>query len=85
MDLFFSAETIADVLSVSKRNVSSWASNGKLVPELDPDKYQKPYTRKQLETFPEFHKMFYSKWEHLISIEPTRDYNLIELFAGGGG
>lgn len=85
MDLFFSAETIADVLSVSKRNVNSWANNGKLVPELDPDKHQKPYTRKQLESFPEFHKMFNSKWDEHMSIEPIRDYSLVELFAGGGG
>lgn len=85
MDLFFSAETIADVLSVSKRNVSSWANNGKLIPELDPDKYQKPYTRKQLEAFPEFNQMFNSKWDEHESIEPIKDYNLIELFAGGGG
>lgn len=85
MDLFFSAETIADVLSVSKRNVSSWANNGKLIPELDPDKYQKPYTRKQLEVFSEFNQMFNSKWDEHTSIEPIRDYSLIELFAGGGG
>lgn len=32
----FSAETIADTLSVSKRNIESWAKNGKLVPLLDP-------------------------------------------------
>lgn len=85
MDLFFSAETIADVLSVSKRNVSSWANNGKLIPELDPDKYQKPYSRKQLEVFPEFNQMFNSKWDEHESIKPIRDYSLIELFAGGGG
>lgn len=85
MDLFFSAETIADVLSVSKRNVSSWANNGKLIPELDPDKHRKPYTRTQLELFPEFHQMFNSKWDEHMSIKPIKDYNLIELFAGGGG
>ncbi|QRN41545.1 MAG: DNA (cytosine-5-)-methyltransferase [Neisseriaceae bacterium] len=85
MDLFFSAETIADVLSVSKRNVISWVNNGKLVPELNPDKYQKPYTRKQLEVFHEFNQMFNSTWDEQISIKPIRDYSLIELFAGGGG
>lgn len=85
MDLFFSAETIADVLSVSKRTVSSWANNGRLTPELDPDKHHKPYTRKQLEAFPEFNQMFNSKWDEHTSIEPIRDYSLIELFAGGGG
>lgn len=85
MDLFFSAETIADVLSISKRNVTSWARNGKLVPELDPNKHLKPYTRKQLEVFPEFYQMFNSRWDEQTSTEPTKSYSLIELFAGGGG
>lgn len=85
MDLYFSAETVADVLSVSKRNVSSWAANGKLRPELDPEKHQKPYSKKQLEAFPEFNQMFNSKWDDEISVTPNRDYSLIELFSGGGG
>lgn len=85
MDLFFSAETVADVLSVSKSNISSWANNGKLIPDLDPKKYRKPYTRRQLEIFPEFYQIFHSKWDEDISVKPKRDYNLIELFAGGGG
>ena len=44
----FSAETIADVLSVSKRNIESWAKNGKLVPILDPATHKKPYKKEQL-------------------------------------
>jgi DNA (cytosine-5)-methyltransferase 1 len=29
---FFSAQIVADVLSVSKRNMEAWEKNGKLVP-----------------------------------------------------
>ena len=44
-DEHFSAETIADALSVSKRNIESWAKNGKLVPILDPLIHKKPYKK----------------------------------------
>lgn len=81
----FSAETIADALSVSKRNVESWAKNGKLVPSLDPAIHKKPYTKEQLVKFPEFSAMFNSKWKELENIQPKTDYSLVELFAGAGG
>ena len=60
----FSAETIADVLSVSKRNIESWAKNGKLVPILDPATHKKPYKKEQLIQFPEFSAMFNSLERH---------------------
>ena len=47
----FSAETIADVLSVSKRNIESWAKNGKLVPILDPATHKKPYKKEHYESY----------------------------------
>lgn len=85
MNCFFSAATVADVLSVSKKNILTWTKNGKLVPELDPLENEKPYSQKQLEKFPEFQKIFDSNWNENISIRPKNNYNLIELFAGAGG
>lgn len=82
---YFSAETVADALSVSKKNVDTWAKNGKLVPELDPNEYDKPYTTEQLKVFPEFSAMFNSTWEEDISTEASKEYSLVELFAGAGG
>lgn len=81
----FSAETIADVLSVSKRNIESWVKNGKLVPSLDPTIHEKPYTKEQLMHFPQFNSMFNSSWSELEEITPNRDLSLVELFAGAGG
>ena len=81
----FSAETIADVLSVSKRNIESWAKNGKLVPILDPATHKKPYKKEQLIQFPEFSAMFNSSWQEQEKTTPIREFSLVELFAGAGG
>lgn len=81
----FSAETIADTLSVSKRNIESWAKNGKLVPLLDPKLHKKPYKKEQLTQFPEFTAMFNSSWKEQENIQPNKNYSLVELFAGAGG
>lgn len=82
---FFSATTVADALSVSKRNVETWAKNGKLIPTLDPTIHQKPYSKEQLAVFEQFSSMFNSAWNSDMAIEPSRDYTLVELFAGAGG
>lgn len=82
---FFSAQIVADVLSVSKRNVETWAKNGKLIPALDPSIHKNPYTKEQLRGFEQFSAMFNSKWDEEISTKPKRDYSLVELFAGAGG
>ncbi len=82
---FFSVSDVADILSVSKRNIHSWAKNGKLIPKLDPETNSHPYTKEQLSVFPEFSSMFESKWEEELTIKPNKKYTLVELFAGAGG
>lgn len=84
-EAYFSAETVADVLSVSKKNVESWVKNGKLVPVLDPATHDKPYSKQQLLKFPQFASMFNSTWDADMAVVPKRDYTLVELFAGAGG
>ena len=84
-DNYFSAAIVADTLSVSKRNVETWAKNGKLIPALNHDLHEKPYTKEQLENFEQFSAMFNSSWDQEMSVEPARDYSLVELFAGAGG
>jgi len=83
--MVLSEEMIADVLSVSKRNVQSWIKNGKLTPKIDPDTLKHIYTLEQLEQFPEFRAMFNSCWNDELKTKPKRDYTLVELFAGAGG
>lgn len=84
-DNHFSAAIVADTLSVSKRNVETWTKNGKLVPALDPNIHEKPYTKEQLKSFEQFSAMFNSSWNEEMAIEPIREYSLVELFAGAGG
>jgi len=85
MNDFYSAETVADVLSVSKKNVETWSKNGKLIPDSPSSMSGKIYSKKQLRQFPEFLSMFNSSWAQELLIKPKRDYKLAELFAGGGG
>tara|TARA_B100001179_G_C18603492_1_gene412171 strand:+ start:2146 stop:3396 length:1251 start_codon:yes stop_codon:yes gene_type:complete len=84
-DNYFSAAIVADALSVSKRNVETWTKNGKLIPDLDPNIHEKPYTKEQLAGFEQFSAMFNSTWDQEMAIAPVRDYSLVELFAGAGG
>lgn len=84
-DEYFSIETVADILSVSKKTVVSWRNNGRLVPQLDPNVFKKPYGRAELEQFPQFQALFNSQWDAMDEIHPKRDYSLVELFAGAGG
>lgn len=81
----FSAEVVADVLSVSKQNLQSWAKNGKLIPKLNPLDHDKPYHKDQLMQFPEFQSFFESNWEQDKNTKPNKNYKLVELFAGAGG
>ncbi len=80
----FSAEQVADVLSVSKRNLETWARNGKLVPEYISGK-EALYSQKQLEQFEQFQSFFNSSWDQEQLVSPNCEYNSIELFAGAGG
>lgn len=85
MDNYFSLATVADILSKSKFTIESWQKNGGLIPELEPSKYDKPYSLKQLLIFYEFKELANSKWDLEEKIKPLKDYQLIELFAGAGG
>jgi DNA (cytosine-5)-methyltransferase 1 len=80
----FSAEQVADVLSVSKKNLETWARNGKLVPEYISGK-EALYSQKQLEQFQQFQSFFNSSWDQEQLVSPNCEYNSIELFAGAGG
>ena len=63
MDNYFSLETVADILLKSKFTIESLQKSGKLISELDPSKYNKPYSLKQLLIFDEFRYLISSKWD----------------------
>lgn len=82
---YYSIAIVADVLGVSKKTVNIWRKNGKLIPQLDPELFSEPYSGEQLLVFKPFLELFQSKWYEEQLTQPTREYSLVELFAGGGG
>ena len=83
-DVFFTRTNLADILGVSYRTVDSWIAKGKLVYELD-DNGRRGFSFSQLSNYPQIVDMANSKWDEELAIKPLRQYNSIELFAGGGG
>ena len=80
-DEFFSIQLLADILSVPKRSIEGKVKNGLLVPNhktglIDKDQVKNLHEIKLLDE---------SSWEEESKIKPNRQYNLVELFAGGGG
>ena len=81
----YSESMVADILSVSKRTVTKWKENGKLIPEITTDDHIKKYSEKQLMCFDPFKRMVQSNWKKEQDISPLRSYTSLELFAGSGG
>lgn len=82
---FYSIAQVADILSVSKETLRRWDDNGTLVPQRHPENNYRVYHRTQLEHFEQVQMLFSSEWDNEMCIQPTRDYHLVELFAGAGG
>ena len=76
---------VADILGISKETLRRWDKNGTLVPQRQCDNNYRLYTKQQLEHFEEAQLLFNSNWQEEAAIRPNRPYQLVELFAGGGG
>ncbi|HCE1788118.1 TPA: DNA (cytosine-5-)-methyltransferase, partial [Vibrio parahaemolyticus] len=77
----YSVEILADILSQSKATLSARIKRGDLTP--CPDTGKIPF--QQVAHHPEIQTMVQSPWDEEHAIKPKRKYNLVELFAGGGG
>lgn len=82
---FYSLEVLADVLSESKRTVEAWVRKGKLTPEYCPSSKKAFFHKDQVSFRPEIKSLSESRWDEELLIKPIRQFNLVELFAGGGG
>ena len=80
-DEFFSIQLLADILSVPKRSIEGKVKNGLLVPNHKTGLIDK----EQVKHLHEIKLLDESSWEEESKIKPNRQYNLVELFAGGGG
>ena len=78
---FFSVQLLADILSVPKRSIEGKIRKGLLVP----NSCTGLITKEQVKNLREIKALDESYWEEERKIKPNRDYNLVELFAGGGG
>lgn len=83
MQSLISSTNLASVLGVSNSTVYSWVSHGKIHPVKKDNSYF--YFDSAILPFPELKLMKESAWEAEEKIEPVRQFNSIELFAGGGG
>lgn len=81
---FVTVNNLADILSVSHATINSWVSKGSLMLEKNSNG-QEGFSSRQLIGFPAIDSMMNSSWNKEMNVKPKRQYNSIELFAGGGG
>lgn len=84
MKEIYTVSEAAEALSKSPKTLRRWDNQGKLVALREPVSNYRIYKREQLEIFPQFQQK-----ENLILEDnyskPTKDYSVLELFAGAGG
>ncbi|EKO3781536.1 DNA (cytosine-5-)-methyltransferase [Vibrio metschnikovii] len=80
-NIYYSIEVLADILSQSKATINARVKRG----ELDKCPETGKISVHQVDNLPEIQEMLQSPWDEEHSIKPKRKYNLVELFAGGGG
>lgn len=80
---FISENNLAALLGTSNRTVQTWGKNG-LYP-LHKQNGINGFYMEELKGISDVNSMIESKWEEEFVVSPLRQYNSIELFAGGGG
>jgi DNA (cytosine-5)-methyltransferase 1 len=78
---FFSLAVLSDILSLPKRSIESRVKKGEIVPCEKSGLIDKA----QVLHLPAVRSLHESQWESELNTKPKRKYNLVELFAGGGG
>lgn len=82
---YYTIELLADILSESKRTIESWVKNGKVKATHCAKTNKTLIHKEQVKDHPEIKKLDTSSWDQDLLIKPQRKFNLVELFAGGGG
>lgn len=80
---FISENNLAALIGTSNRTVQTWGKNG-LYP-LHQQNGAWGFDMEELKSIPEVEAMLQSNWEAEFAVTPVRQFNSIELFAGGGG
>jgi DNA (cytosine-5)-methyltransferase 1 len=77
----FTIELLADILSLPKRSIESKIHKGEL--QVCPESGL--ISEDQVLHYPQIKNLLQSRWADELKVQPKRPYNLVELFAGGGG
>ena len=80
---FISENNLAALIGTSNRTVQTWGKNG-LYP-LHQQNGAWGFDMEELKSIPEVKAMLQSNWEAESAVTPVRQFNSVELFAGGGG
>ena len=81
MEKTYTLAELADVLGVSKKTVRCWDRDG----VLKPGKTGGVYTHGQVEHLDAIRLMSGGQWEEEMKTTPSRNFTMVELFAGCGG
>lgn len=84
MNEFITISNLADLLSVSHATVNKWIKAGKLITEKD-SLGRIGFNINTLRGIEPIEAIINSQWDDELKTKPIRQYNSIELFAGGGG
>lgn len=80
---FISENNLAALIGTSNRTVQTWGRNG--VYPLRVQNGISGFEMEDLKVIPEIDSMLKSNWENESRVVPVRQFNSVELFAGGGG
>ncbi len=80
---FISENNLAALIGTSNRTVQTWGRNG--VYPLRVQNGISGFEMEDLKVIPEIDSMLKSNWENESGVVPVRQFNSVELFAGGGG
>ncbi|WP_437439761.1 DNA (cytosine-5-)-methyltransferase [Flavivirga aquimarina] len=81
---YFLVSEAAEILGKNSETLRRWDNEGKLKAVRKPISNYRVYKKEQLEVFPEF-KSYFNKLDKGNFVEPLKEYQVLELFAGAGG
>ena len=82
---YYSIAQAADILGVTKETLRRWDEKGTMVAQRIESNNYRVYHKSQLEFFENTQHMFNNTWDAEFVTKPSRDFKLLELFAGAGG
>lgn len=84
MPTFISNSNLAAILGASTASTQSWWNRGLYPPHVDA-KGNQGFFMEDLVDIEEIQNMVHNNWNQERTVVPMRQYNSVELFAGGGG